>query len=334
MKVTLKTISQELGISITTVSRALKDGAEVKKATKDLVVATAMKLGYAANIQGVSLRTGINYNVAMIMPLYGQNEIDKNIGKLNFINGIVSSLNTSPFYLTIVPVLQTEDPLEKVKFVCESDLAGTIILVNTTIQDKCVAYLHNRQFPFVSFGQTEMGLNHAYVDLDNYDIGYKAAKYLFDNGCKDIRFFVNGLKTTSNSHRFYGARHAAMEYGIPFETNQLIEGNSNAEESNQAAFDLFTKEKPDGVFFSSELGALNGIKGMQRVNPKLLDDVKIISCEESFLHAVLSNKYALIQIDLDEVGRKIGEFAMNLHNCDDMSGFQHVFKANFIERAL
>ena len=59
MSVTLKTIAEYTGLSVTTVSRALKDGDDVKQPTIDFVKAAAKKLGYAPNLQGLSFKTGI-----------------------------------------------------------------------------------------------------------------------------------------------------------------------------------------------------------------------------------------------------------------------------------
>ncbi len=245
------------------------------------------------------------------MPLCGKDEIDKNIGKLNFISGIISTFNSTPYHLTIVPLLMGEDPLEKVKYVVESDLAGSLILVNTTLQDRCVAYLNDKNFPFVTYGQTEMGINHPYVDLDNYEIGYKAANYLFKNGCKNIRFFITDMLRTSCCHRFYGARRAAMEYGIEFSEKDTIESTFIDKNTRKMVSDLMENENPDGIFFSCDLGALTGITAIKDVNPDLLDTIKIITCEASYLHVLFSHKIAAIRTALDTVGKKIGEFVMS-----------------------
>lgn len=331
MKVTLKTIAQEVGLSITTVSRALKDCDDVKKPTKDLIVKTAKRLGYAPNIYGLSLRTGINYDVALLMPLCGKDEIDKNIGKLNFISGIISSFNGTPYHLTIIPLLQSDDPLEKVKYIVESDLAGSLILVNTTLQDKCVAFLNDIDFPFVTYGQTEMGIDHPYVDLDNYEIGYKAASYLFKNACKNIRFFITDLSRTCCCHRFYGARRAAMEYGFEFSEKNTIESSVIDKNTRKIVSDLVIKENPDGIFFSCDLGALTGITAIKDINPDLLDSIKMITCEASYLRVLYSHKLAAIRTDLDSVGKKIGEFVMKRNEGADVKDLQYVVNSVFIE---
>ena len=75
MAVTLKTIAEYTGLSVTTVSRALKDGDDVKQPTIDKVKAAAKKLGYAPNLQGLSLKTGINYNLVAVLPMLKSGDI-------------------------------------------------------------------------------------------------------------------------------------------------------------------------------------------------------------------------------------------------------------------
>ena len=63
----LKTVAKALGLSVTTVSRAFKDGPEVRPETIKRVKSTAGKLGYVPNQGGLILRTGRNYTIALIL---------------------------------------------------------------------------------------------------------------------------------------------------------------------------------------------------------------------------------------------------------------------------
>lgn len=81
-KATLKTIAQYTGLSVTTVSRALKDGDDVKQPTKEIVKAAAEKLGYRPNLSGIGLRTGKNYNVCAILPVQRPGDVVGDIGTL------------------------------------------------------------------------------------------------------------------------------------------------------------------------------------------------------------------------------------------------------------
>ena len=98
---TLKDISNITGYSVTTVSRALKDGEDVKENTRDYIKSVAKKMGYSVNLQGLSLRTGINYNICMIMPLLRDDGLDRDVGNIALISGITAALENTPYKLNI-----------------------------------------------------------------------------------------------------------------------------------------------------------------------------------------------------------------------------------------
>lgn len=126
---TLKDISNITGYSVTTVSRALKDGEDVKENTRDYIKSVAKKMGYSVNLQGLSLRTGINYNICMIMPLLRGKGLDRDVGNIALISGITSALENTPYKLNIIPLSADFSPLEAIKEVVVRNLAGGIILI-------------------------------------------------------------------------------------------------------------------------------------------------------------------------------------------------------------
>ena len=112
MAVTLKTIAEYTGLSVTTVSRALKDGDDVKQPTIDKVKAAAKKLGYAPNLQGLSLKTGINYNLVAVLPMLKSGDIVGDVASLPLTPGLTSGLLPTPSTLSVAPTPALPDPLQ------------------------------------------------------------------------------------------------------------------------------------------------------------------------------------------------------------------------------
>lgn len=100
-------------------------------------------------------------------------DIVGDMGSLPLISGLTSGLVGTPYNLSVVPMLPGQDPLEPVKYAVERRLAGGIIINATKTRDERVTYLQEHKVPFITFGQTEMSIDHAFADIDNYDIGYK-----------------------------------------------------------------------------------------------------------------------------------------------------------------
>ena len=101
-KVTLKNLAAQLELSVTTVSRALKEGAEVRPQTIARVKETASKLGYFPDQKGLNLRTGRTNTIALILSPDPQSVFPA-MGYMNFCQVIIRELEGNDKMLSIIP---------------------------------------------------------------------------------------------------------------------------------------------------------------------------------------------------------------------------------------
>lgn len=334
MSVTLKTIAEYTGLSVTTVSRALKDGDDVKQPTIDKVKAAAKKLGYAPNIQGLILKTGINYNLVAVLPMLNYGDIIGDVGCIPLISGLTSGLEGTPFNLSIVPLMPGHDPLEPVKYAVESKLAGGIIINATKTRDDRVTYLQEKKFPFITFGQTEISVEHAYADIDNYDIGYRAASYLYDKGCRKIVMLSSSADYTYACHKFFGVKRAAMEFGAVFnQERDVIYDHTLSTNYRKLIYDLMSKEDhPDGIFCGSEISALGCIAGISDAGLTVNKDVFVINVETSELPLFFTPPVPGLRQNLHSIGKILSKYLIKLIKGEDPKNLQYVEKATFYPR--
>lgn len=333
-KATLKTIAEYTGLSVTTVSRALKDGDDVKQPTKDKVKAAADKLGYRPNLSGVGLRTGINYNICAILPVTKPGDIVGDVGTLALISGLTAGLEGTLFHLTVLPLEPGQDPLEPVKYAVENSLAGGIIFNLTETKDERVTYLTEQNIPFVTFGQTEMSVDHAFVDIDNYDIGYRAASYLYEKGCQNIKVVSSSQVYTYAWHKYYGVKRASMEFGIDFDKDRDIIYDTDVINYREYAKQLMESENaPDGIVCGSEISACGMIAGVQDAGKQIGKDVDIIAVETCDLPSFFLPPIAGLRQDMHSVGTKLSEFIVKSVEGADASKLQHVEKTTLYTRS-
>lgn len=112
-RVTLRTLANVLGLSVTTVSRALKDGPDVNAETIDRVKKAAATHGYRPNLGGVNLRTGKSLAVGMVVRFERQGEL--NILTASLLEGVSTTLKAKGYRTILVPQLPDDDPLEVVQ---------------------------------------------------------------------------------------------------------------------------------------------------------------------------------------------------------------------------
>lgn len=305
-RATLKTIAKYTGLSVTTVSRAIKDGDDVKAPTKAIVKAAAKKLGYRPNPSGVGLRTGINYNLCAVLPVTKPGDIVGDIGSLGLIEGFASALKESPYQLTILPMRPDEDPLELVKYAVENSLCGGMILNMTKTQDERVRYLHDNEIPFVTFGRTEMSIDHPYVDIDNTDVIYKATSNLISKKRKNIRLICASDEYTFVWHKYYGARRAAMEYGIDFDwENNVIFESMDLNYRDLGKELALSDDNIDGIICSSEINACGVIAGIQDAGKVVGKDIDVLLIETGDFPSYFSPPISGYRQDFHEIGKKL-----------------------------
>ena len=88
--------------------------------------------------------------------------------------------------LSIIPRFPGEEMLTPVKRVVESGLADGLIVGQTSNQDSRIRYLLEKDFPFVSFGRTELYSKYPYFDVAHEKISYRSAKIFLESGHRRI----------------------------------------------------------------------------------------------------------------------------------------------------
>ncbi len=332
-KATLKTLAEYTGLSVTTVSRALKDGDDVKQVTKDKVKAAAKKLGYRPNLSGVGLRTGLNYNVCAILPVDKPGEIVGDVGTLELIGGLTAGLQGTPFHLTVLPMEPDKDPMEPVRYAVENNLCGGIIFSLTQTRDERVSYLTDQNVPFVTFGQTEMSIEHAYVDVDNYDAAYRAATFLYERQRKNIRLLSSANIYTYSWHKYYGARRAALEHGFGFEFDDNVIFDTDVQNYRTLGHELMQgNNSPDGIICGSEISTCGILAGVQDAGRKIGRDVDIVTIETCDLPSFFMPPPPGFRQNFHFVGSKLSEFIIKRIHGEDIKKLQVVDKMAFHAR--
>ncbi|MDG3085318.1 LacI family DNA-binding transcriptional regulator [Vibrio hannami] len=332
-KATLKTIAEYTGLSVTTVSRALKDGDDVKQPTKDKVKAAAEKLGYRPNISGLGLRTGINYNICAVLPVTKPGDIVGDVGTLALIEGLTAGIAGSPYHLTVLPLEPGVDPLASVKYAVENSSAGGVIFNLTQTKDERVTYLTEQDIPFVTFGQTEMTIEHPYADIDNYDVGYQAATYLYERKRQNIRLLSSSQIYTYSWHKYYGVKRASMEHGLEFSKQSII-FDTDVVDYRKMAYELMKGDNsPDGVICGSEISALGIIAGIQDAGKMIGVDIDVIVVETCDLPSFFMPPVPGLRQDFHSIGRKLSNFLVRrIEGEENIESLQYLEKTTFHAR--
>lgn len=286
-RATLRTLARQLGISVTTASRALKDGPEVNAETIDRVKRAAEKLGYRPNAGGVNLRTGRSQSIAMVLSFERQEQL--NIVTASLLVGISTAMRARGYRTGIIPHLQHDHPVEIVRNLSREGSMDGVIITHTRPQDERVKYLLEVGMPFVTFGRTELLSAHPYVDIDHEQIGADAAKLLLDSGhAAPLLFapssqFSYSLQFVKGWTKTFNARNLTVP-------DELIHFSATTPQSgvDMAREVLLRHPESTGAFVASDEAGLGFITAMQQAGRQIGKDFGLITYGGARLHDFLN----------------------------------------------
>lgn len=256
---TLRALANSLGLSITTVSRALDGYGDVSAKTRMRVELAAAELGYRPNAAARRLRKGTSDTVAFVMPTGPGHFFEPAFAQL--LAEIGNLLAAQRLDLTLMAARPGPEELAVYRRIVEDKRADACILVRARIQDERVAYLANKGFPFVLNGQTETPVEYASVDGAG-DTGFATlARRLAGLGRRRIAHIAAPQSYTFGRLRLAGWRQALEESGLAYQ--RWIAAEANEEGGLDAARALLAEpEPPDAIVAATDRMAIGALRAL------------------------------------------------------------------------
>jgi LacI family transcriptional regulator len=329
-RVTLRTLAAQLGLSVTTVSRALKKGPEVNIATIEKVESAAKTMGYRPHLGGINLRTGRSHAIGVFLPLDRAGEINNFIPSL--IEGVSAYLKTVSYRTMVVPILRHDDHLNSLRDIVEEQSVDGIILKSTTPQDERVKYLLQIGFPFVTYGRTELFTPHPHFDMDHESIGASAANILLDAGHREPVLIAPPEDLTYSLQFSRGWRRAHANRGMACAENTILFAALTPNRGQEVVGELFAKN-PDATaaFVASEEAALGFVTGLREVGREVYRDFSLITYGGSQLHRFLNPPISAFIYSHFYTGERLAEFLIRSIAGEAPENLRQVGQAEFID---
>jgi len=301
-EVTLKQIAENLGISITTVSKALKDYPDVSEKTKALVKEEAKKLHYKPNVFAVNLRTQRSRTVGLIIP-----EVVHHFFS-NVINGIIEQAEKKG-YLVIILQSNESSKLEKkqIDLLISKRVDGIMIsLASTTTDISHLQEVKELEIPLVMFDKISKLVNCSKIIIDDRAAAYAATKHLIDSGCKRIAHFRGALLPQNSIDRFLGYKKALEDHDITFDSSLVYRCERvDYEDGIEAARQLLKEhDDVDGLFAITDLVAIGAISVFNEKGIKIPDDISIMGFSNWFISSAITPSLSTIDQPGYEMGKK------------------------------
>jgi len=297
---TLKEIAETLGISITTVSKALKNYPDVSEKTRKAVVALAEELNYTPNSFAVNLRTKESKTIGLIIP-----EVVHHFFS-NVINGIIAEAEKKGY---LVIILQSNESLElekkQVALLINKRVDGIIMsLSNESNNDFHIKEILRKEIPFVQFDKISKLIPSSKVIINDQKAAMEAVQHLIDKGCKKIAH-IRGPENPQNAiDRFIGYKKALEKNGIPYDSKLVYTCKNVTFEEGLAFAKQIVEEHPDvdGIFVITDLVAVGVLAYFNEKGIQVPNQIAVIGFSNWFMSQVITPKLSTVDQPSYEMG--------------------------------
>jgi len=305
-KISLTKISKILGMSKSTVSKALNNYADVSSATRKKVKDLAAELNYKPNIFAQNLRSQESKIIGLIIP-----EIVH-----YFFSTIISGvLETAENFDYSVIVVQSnddyKDEVKQLKLLLDKNVDGILLsLADNTIHFNHVKDVIKDGVPFVLFDKISKLIDCNKVVIDDVKAAQMATQHLIDTGCKKIAIIRNHLKSQTTIDRHKGYKKALLENGLLYDKSIDFEGHDVSFNAGKIVADIICKnhKEVDGVFAVTDLMAIGALGSFREHGIAVPGQVSVIGFSNWFLSQITTPHLSTV----DQPGFEIGKTAFNL----------------------
>jgi LacI family transcriptional regulator len=210
-QVTMKEIAKKLGVSVSTVSRALKDSPELHPDTKTRIVEMAKSMNYQYNLLAQSLRISRSKVLGVIVPELTSHFFSSNI------SGIQDTAYKRGYNIMICQSNESfEQEKANVRTLVSSQVDGLLIsLSRETKSYEHLQELYDREIPFIMFDRVTEEIPVSKVTVDDAHGAYLVVNHLLEQGFKKIAYFSGPEDLYISKKRKEGYLEALKEFGIP-----------------------------------------------------------------------------------------------------------------------
>jgi LacI family transcriptional regulator len=298
--VTLKRIAEVLGLSISTVSRALKNHPDISVATKKRVNEIASFLDYEPNINAINLRAKSNRVLGLIVPTISGFFYD------SFIAAVEEECRLNDYRLMILqsgndPQIETSN----LSICRQNRVSGLFVCLSTNTNNMA-------DIPLIFFDKVPDGENYNKICVADMEAAKMAAQLLLEKKKKKILSIFGNKALSITRHRLEAYNNVMLNEQ---DVTVNIEHCSNTPEARNITRQYFSKkEMPDAVFCMSDEILIGVMKTLNEMKIEIPAQVGVLTLSDGFLPTLYTPEITYIETS----GYKLGKLAFTrMMNCMD-----------------
>lgn len=282
--ISLKDLAQELGVSISTVSRALKNHPDISPELTKKIQALAEEWNYTPNPLAMGLLRQQTKMIGVIVP-----DINTHFYS-SIISGIEKVAEDHGYFIVITSSNESmKKEVESVNNLLKSRVEGFIVCLSQETSDfSHFEKLITNEIPLVFFDRICEDLEVPAVLANGQDATKKITKHFFENGCKRIAYISGPEHLNISQNRKVGYLNGLKECGLEYDENLLVNCNLSTQDAKLATQKLLhLKNKPDAIFGVNDTIAFAAMKEIKKQGFKIPDDISLAGFTDEFHSTVV-----------------------------------------------
>ena len=281
-KITLKAIAKEFGVSISTVSKSLKNSNEISLEMRERIQAFANYYNYRPNSFALKLRNQKTLVLGVVIPEITHHFFSK------VISGVEQAANKRGY--NVMVCLSNESYQKEVMnlaMLANGSVDGLLVSIANETQSKGdfkhFQELIDEGIPFVLVDRVEDKIPCDKVVIDDVKGGYNATKHLIENGCKRIAMLTTPDYVNVAYQRKEGYEKALKEFDLPMDESLIFRVDKSKDIQGQITSFVNQKDYPDAIFAVNEIYAATALKAIQKRGLNVPDDIAVIGFTDGLI---------------------------------------------------
>lgn len=326
---TIKDIARALDISVSTVSRAMRDAYDVGKETRERVLDMAAQLNYRPNLNATGLVKSSTRKLAVIVPAI------TNYYFSTVITGMKDVARENDFSL----VLHISDDAQATETAILRNLSshsadGILVCIASDATDS-TAYSEILEdgIPIVFFDRVPAGIDTSKVIQDDFSGAYQATRHLISSGYRHIAHITGSEKLQLTQNRLAGYRKALEEAGMPFRSERIRHSGFTQQHGYDDTLLLLSgTDTPDAIFAVNDRKAIGAILACRHREIAVGPEVGVVGFTNDPVAEIISPALTTVAEPAYEIGRKSCELLLKHIRKNSFRGEEIVLAGELIVR--
>ena len=304
---TMKDIARELGISVATVSRALKDSPRISAERRAAIQQYAREHNFTPNVIAESLRH------SRIKPQKVIGVIIPEFTHFYFSSVLAGIEEEASAHGYRIMVAQSNEQYEREVRICQSFYENKVCGIIVSQAKDTHQYDHFQRMmdaglPLVFYDRICTGVNASRVVVDDYMGAYNAVAYLIETGCRNIAFYGAAMNLEISKNRFNGYKDALLKHGLTYDEGLTYICDNRADAETITPEILKSEPRPDGFFAVNDDTAIGILYTAKRMGFKVPQDISICG----FTNGQRAVACDPMLTTVEQRGMKVGEEAVDI----------------------